>query len=313
MEIFWFIFLLSVPIFYVWGAYAFVRLLFFRRESPPQHDPAAVKRMLLAELNERADARPELTVAEFLEEVQERRAPASEPEPAPQPPIAEVAPSTQAESLDPEFKAAMEGDTEPVTRLGELLPQSAPPAPTFSWRNWYRDNAINLLLYLGAFLIVAAVSLFVGFQWKNLDSTTRFGVVIAFTIAWYVAGSFMNRVLSLEMVGTTFITIGALLTPFCGVAWQRFMVGSMAGVGWTWLITATISTIIYLYLSFAYHQRYFTYFGNLSILAMILSLVQINNAPSEYFILAGALTGLLLLIARIGLQYTTHLNAFLRG
>ncbi|MEO1165395.1 MAG: hypothetical protein AAFV98_16535, partial [Chloroflexota bacterium] len=106
----------------------------------------------------------------------------------------------------------------------------------------------------------------------------------------------------LENVGLIFVTIGAVLVPFNGIAWQQFVVGSDAGLGLTWLITASAALVVYMTLTLIYRRRYFTYFGNLSILAMVLSLVQINNAPQEYFILAGAFTSLLMLFGRLGMR-----------
>jgi hypothetical protein len=290
---------LSVPIFYLWGVVAFINTV-FRDKSPrePQDTTSPQGINLMLRLKFRARENPNLTIGEFLQEISIRTS------------SAELKPQETSEVQDElTFEEAVGIETTP--RFADLMTHDASPQTTVSWHNWYQDNAINLLLYLGAFLIVAAVALFVAFQWRNFNSITRFSVVALFTLSWYVSGVMLRRFQGLELASITFVTIGAVLAPFCGVAYQRFVVGTMEGMGWTWLITAVVSTIIYLGLSFGYQRRYFTYFGNLSILAMILALVQINDAPQEYFILAGSLTALILLLGRIGLRLAPRLETYL--
>lgn len=271
---------------------------------------------LLHELIDRVQENPDITVLDFLldigvvtleRESNDEAGATEDSQSQPEQTFEEAIAIAVDEPAVPRVTAI----TEPAApRFSDLMSSPQPAQSTFSWSNWYQDNAINLLLYLGAFLIVAAVTLFVGFQWQNLDSVTRFVIVILFTVAWYGAGFISHRFQGLELAGVTFITIGAVLTPFCGVAYQRFILGTMNGVGWTWLITSIVSTAIYLGLSFGYHRRYFTYFGNLSILAMVLALVQINDAPQEYFILAGCVTALILLLGRIALRSAPRLDIY---
>ena len=283
MDIIFAIIGLTFPIFYIWGAVSAFQKFFGKKKI----DESAHK--LLSYLFQRAEDNPELTLQDFLAQAQ-----------------GEELVSIQVPVISKEVEPVSADDEEPQ-RLGDLVATSSnatitePTKSKFSWSEWYADHSIDFILYLGAFMIVAAVTLFVGFQWENFGGVTRFGIVLAFTIAWYVAGIAVQRVLSLDAVGIAFITIGAILTPFCGVAWQQFVVGSLDNVGITWLITSVIGTIIYMALSLIYQRRHFTYFGNLSILATILSFVELNSAPEEYFILAANITALILLIGRVAI------------
>lgn len=200
---------------------------------------------------------------------------------------------------------------EPQTQSPEFIQAETKRKEGFNWRNWYADNAINVFLFLGAFLVVAAVSFFISIQWGNLSGLARFGIVVAFTGAWYVAGFAFNRGEAFKTVGITFITIGSILMPFCGIAYQQLVIGSMDGVGITWLATSVFSTLSYMILSLIFRRRYFTYFGTLSILAMILALVRVGNAPQEFFILAGTITALILLVGRIALRYFPLLDDYM--
>ncbi|GAB5490127.1 MAG: hypothetical protein Phog2KO_03420 [Phototrophicaceae bacterium] len=295
-DIFFIVFGLSVPIFYLWGGFAFFQK-FFGGKKEPKVDASANK--MLEYLFKRAEENPDLSLQDFLDEVQQSNK-------------TSVSDSEQHIDFD---DIAISDETEQPQRLGDLVsaPQNANLQPArFSWREWYADHSIDFILYLGAFMIVSAVTLFVGFQWDNFGGVTRFAIVLGFTIAWYVAGVGVQGLLSLDNVGIVFITIGAILTPFCGLAWQEFVVGSLDEVGITWLITSILGTIIYMTLSLIYQRRHFTYFGNLSILASMLSLVEISGSEQEYFILSANLTALILLIGRIAIkQLAPRLEAYL--
>ncbi len=282
---------LSFPIFYIWGIVAFFKNLNRNDKPKPRTTDDADTYNLLRAMRHAAESDPDISLRAFMTEAGFTG------------PWDEDAPATddaRAVENTPAEDASSEGYYPYPAREDERPPERE---AGFSWRNWYQENTVNLLLYLGAFLIVAAVSLFVGFQWQNFGGTMRFAVVLLFTLGWYAGGLIVERSLKLESVGIAFITLGALLTPFCGVAWQQFVIGGPDGLGITWLITSLISTAVYLGLSFIYRRHYFTYFGSLSILAMILALVEINNAPAEYFILTATLSALVLLLVRVGLRF----------
>jgi|GEM_PF-6938530 len=317
MEIALIAFALSVPVFYIWGFVAFIQKYFGNKNKPPSYTPYGSRsygmekerKELIEYLYERAEEAPDLPLGEFVEEVRERRRQVvAERMTVRDEVVSEIEP---ASSFEREPAPAFE--TEPA-RLSDMVsePVHYQPEKRFSWSEWYSDHTIDFILYLGAFMIVAAVSLFVGIQWENFNGITRFGIVAAFTASWFVAGIGVQRFLSLEGVTIAFMTIGAIITPFCGVAYQRFVIDSMENVGIVWLITSIIGTGIYLVLSLYYQRRHFTYFGNLSILATVLSLVEVTASPAEFYVLAGTVTAIILLAARVAVKMLApRLDAYL--
>jgi len=298
--------LLSLPIFYIWGLVAFFQTTFGdknqQRTSGGNDEDAA--HGLIRELRRRAIQNPDITLRSVLAEMGYVAAPRSSDE--------DVAPSTTADEAadEAEIDSMMEdvvgkmrweaeSQAEGERQKRDAQPQHE-PAPEPSGGGL---TLVNLMLYLGAFLIVAAVSLFVGFNWGSFGGGLRFALVLMFTASWYAGGVILARALNLETASIAFITIGALLTPLCGVAFHIFVLGNPAGVGPTWLVTSLLTTVLYLGLSLIYRRRFFTYFGSLSTLAMVLALVEISDAPSEYFILTANITALLLLLVRIGLRF----------
>jgi hypothetical protein len=300
---------LTIPIFYIWGMVSFFRNLGGGNKSKPRTTDESDTYNLIRKMRAAAVNDPALSLEDFLRRQGipgpwDDDAPASD---AYTEAVADEA-ATTADWWGERATAPAPTDDDRYPYPDRASAQAEREArgesePGFSWSNWYQENTVNLLLYVGAFLIVAAVSLFVGFQWQNLGGVVRFGIVLVFTLGWYAGGLIVQRTLKLESVGVAFITLGALLTPFCGVAWQQFVVGGAEGLGITWLVTSLISTVVYIGLSFVYRRRYFTYFGSLSILAMILALVEINDAPAEYFILTAVLSALVLLLVRVSLRF----------
>ena len=300
MELFYIVLAISVPVFYLWGLFAFIQTVFGNKEPKQSRSERDKKEWFVEYFFERIEDAPEMTLQDFLDEVRIVRKREMNAGTAPQVESLSTAASQVADA------SLTTDETESETTFADLVsnmtPPSEPAPPTFSWSEWYADHSIDFILYLGAFMIVAAVSLFVGFQWESFDSMTRFGIVVAFTASWYIAGVAVQRILSLDSVAIAFMTIGAIITPFCGVAWQRFVIGSMENFGITWLITSIIGTAIYIVLSLIYQRRHFTYFGNLSILATVLSLVEITASPAEFYVLAGTATAIILLAGRFAVK-----------
>lgn len=288
---------ISIPIFYLYGLLTFISKL-FKSKDKTQHqsfllsqpDKKPDQDSLLKQLKAIAAANPTLTVAEFLQ----IHLPGNN-----QPVKASHYVQTKKLSAAPT-----------QTQSSPLPSQSSPPQPEFNLISWYSDNSINLLLYLGAFLIVAAVSLFISFQWASFSGVGKFGVVVLFTLAWFLAGHIAFRSDRVRNAGVSFLAISALLIPFNGLAWQQFIVGGFTtSFGLTWLGTSIVAIGMYVYLTILIKHRAFHYFAQLSVLSTALAFVNLNQAPIEYYVLASICTALVLLITQI--WFRTHISASL--
>lgn len=170
--------------------------------------------------------------------------------------------------------------------------------PGVSWSHWYSNNSINLLLYIGAFLIIASASIFVGFQWGVLSGTIKAAVLTLVTISFLGFGIWFFNIPKIRNAGNTFIAIAALLIPVCGSAWYNF-VFKEAGIslGPVWFMTSVISLGIYIFLTYQYKNRFYTYISSLTSLSLTFSLVNTFNLNSNFYILAGIFTSFILLLS----------------
>lgn len=109
------------------------------------------------------------------------------------------------------------------------------------------DNTI-LLLYFGAFLLVASVGLFVAIG--TLGGFARTAIVAVTAAILYFGGLWLYETnKKLEQAGVSFVGTGMMIAPLVGVAWHNLV--SDANAGLVWLLTSLVCVALYAY---AYHK-----------------------------------------------------------
>jgi hypothetical protein len=282
MELFYLL-LLSIPFFYLIGLISFLKWFFGGRkqdDDPPMRVESYVK-TAIHEFEIELKEKPSLTVKELLAAYKRR--------------LADTDNSNKSEV---------------PTQTHEKVKASAKPvnAETF-WANWYSNNSINLLLYIGAFLIVTSASIFVGFQWETISGVVKASLLTLCAVAFFISGLWFYSIPKIRSAGNTFIGIGALLIPILGSAWYTFVlqnVGIAAGV--VWLTTSIIAGLLYITLSIRLHNRFYAYLSTFASLSFTLSVVQTMNLPDSFFILGAANASIVLLTVSILLKdkFKTH-------
>ncbi len=175
------------------------------------------------------------------------------------------------------------------------------------WRNWYSHNSINLLLYVGAFLIVASASIFVGFQWQTIDGVIKAAVISLCMLGFLGFGVWFYYIPKIRNAGVTFTAIAALLIPFVGYAWYNFVLKNLGlSFGSVWLVTSVISLLAYLSFSFWQKNKFYAYTSALGVFSMMLSLVNVYGLDSKYYIVSGIFSTFILLAARLLLKTTKY-------
>lgn len=102
-----------------------------------------------------------------------------------------------------------------------------------------------LLLYFGAFLLVASVGLFVAIS--GLDGLLRTFIVAATAAILFYGGlQIYENNEKLAAAGTSFVGSGMIIAPLTGVAWFN-LVSHKSGAGIVWLATSVICIALYAY------------------------------------------------------------------
>jgi hypothetical protein len=158
-------------------------------------------------------------------------------------------------------------------------------SPQFDLAHWYSDNSINLLLYLGAFLIITAALVFVGFQWDQFSGPLKAGVFSLFTLVFLFMGLWFVTIDKIKSAGLTFTAIGALLVPVAGMAWYTFVFKDIGISQYpVLLVTSLVCLLLYTFLSQSGHGLLYAYLSPLSVYALILSAANLTTTlPAANF------------------------------
>ena len=157
-------------------------------------------------------------------------------------------------------------------------PTSATPALS---RDVHSLDSVSVLLYFGAFLMVAGVGLFVGLS--DFSGSIKTFAVLAMALAFYAAGLLMHATMDrLKPVALTLTAIGLICLPLAGVA--AYFYGTDASNGpFIWFITSLVSLLLYVFALWRIRQSLIGYLSVFMCLSLWLSIVSVINAPVYFF------------------------------
>ncbi len=285
----WWIIGLSIPIFYFYGIISFILFIVRRAEkktTPPPTESVTSQEQFHAkfilELEDIQSKTPAKTISEIIQEYKQKLKTVVAVQSIPLQTYQQAAPVTQTtESLQPA--------SVPLAIKKDLSEASS---------NWYSENAISLLLYVGAFFIVASASIFVGFQWETIGGVVKALVISILTLAFFGTGLYCYGIPKIKTAGRVFIAIAALLIPFCGLAWYNFVLKDAGYTfGSVWLITSVVALATYISLAYYLKHTFYPYIISVSALSLMFSIVNVNGLESDYYILFGIVTAFILSIS----------------
>jgi len=130
---------------------------------------------------------------------------------------------------------------EPAVVPPPMKPQ--PPRRVFSWRDFFADQAINIVASVGAFLLLIGS---LSFTITTSNLFVAFLVLFVVHAVFGITGFVTYRFQSFRFVATIYAIIFALLIPLVGFSAYRLLVGSHIQFSVTVLIaiSATYAAII---------------------------------------------------------------------
>ncbi len=180
--------------------------------------------------------------------------------------------------------------------VAAVMPPPPIYAPEKTREQIQLDNA-SLLLYFGAFLLVASAGLFVAFG--GLNGAFRTFIVLLVTLALYGGGTtiFQNRP-RFKQAGLAFVGIGMAIAPLIGLAAYTYIFHQQNAAG-VWLITSVFCLALYGHALYKLRNPLLNYVLIFTFLSMFESSVAIIHLPIYYFGWELAIVGLALsLLAR---------------
>ena len=159
----------------------------------------------------------------------ETESPSQPVEPARRPPPRPRAPSTR-----------------PDPTPSRPAPPRRPPRPSFDLQAWVATRQADVLLYLGAFLLVVSALTFVSLQDGELATGWRVGLLATYTVGFLGTGLFIGRWPRVQEAGPVFLAVGALFTPLnFALIYTEVLADRDVSASAVWFGGAVYSTLFY--------------------------------------------------------------------
>lgn len=133
----------------------------------------------------------------------------------------------------------------PVTVVNPAPVNAAPPAPPKAvdpYKKW------NILLYLGSFLLVLAMVVFIGTTDDELVAPTA----ITLTLLFYIGGIALYKTVPyLQSVGKSFAYTASAVFPFWVIAFTSFGLEMQP----SWIITSVVSLVVFIADSLIFNSK----------------------------------------------------------
>jgi hypothetical protein len=170
------------------------------------------------------------------------------------------------------------------------------PGPTF---NWHSLENINILLFLGAFLVVVSAGIFVGYNYETLSGWLKFLLVASMAAAFYASGlAIYVRSKVMRPAGSAFTAIGLVTLPLAGLSYYNFV--SQASASSVWFVTSVVLMACYAVALVLTRQTYIAYLTAFTSLSIYESGIAMMNLPVYWYGWGMSLTAIFLLVASRG-------------
>ncbi|MGD8627269.1 MAG: hypothetical protein PVJ34_22225, partial [Anaerolineae bacterium] len=187
----------------------------------------------------------------------------------------------------------------PVTAVSPPPPPRKPRQPlTWDriWQTLLSERTLNVLLFLGAFLLVASATTYVIYNWETLPPAAQLGFIVLFTLSFYGAGWFLRVRMALRASGIAVTAVGSLLVPLDFYA--IFVAGEVLPAEawpWVWLVAAAVCLPIYTLTALRIGAEFFGYLVVVAAGNLFCAALYVMGLPVEWFLAALAALALALI------------------
>lgn len=188
-------------------------------------------------------------------------------------------------------------NTEPLPPKNSA--EKNPPA-----RELPKISSINVMLILGALLIILAGLIFATTTWKVLGNGVKAAMILSFSAVFFAASSLSERKLKLPKTGMLFYILGSAFLPITIIASGYFQVFgvylSLFGRGKALVIAAAFASLAAVSAkgSFDYRKKPFVWCSLLSISGTVMSLIcQISDKAEIVSLLAAVYSLIVILLS----------------
>ncbi len=190
-----------------------------------------------------------------------------------------------------------------IPRKAESAPVPAAVEPVHTDKKRSKVSSMNIMLILGAMLIIISGLIFATTTWKFLSGGVRAAVILSFSAIFFAVSAVAERKLNLEKTGLLFYTLGSVFLPTTIIAAGFFSAFgewfSLNGEGRPLLLAVTFAALssACIHGSCRYRHAAFSWAGLVSLSAAVCSLILQFTDDSAFFALSVSVYGLAVIFA----------------
>lgn len=206
----------------------------------------------------------------------------AEPEPTPAP-----APVVAAKAEEAAIVQAAEAAAAPAVPARPPKPPRPPLTWERIWQTLLSERTLNVVLFLGAFLLVASATTYVATNWEALPEAVQLGFIILFTLSFYFAGWFLRVRMKLRSSGIAVTAVGSLLVPLDFYA--VFVAGGVLPAQewpWVWLMASAVCLPIYAFTALRLRASFFGYAVAAAAGSLLCAVLKVLGVVPEWDLLA---------------------------
>lgn len=197
---------------------------------------------------------------------------------------------------------------EPVSQHISLLEETAvtpppikpqPPRHVFSWREFFADQAINIVASVGAFLLLIGS---LSFTITTSNLFVAFLVLFIVHAIFGITGFVTYRFQTFRFVATIYSVIFALLVPLVAYALYKLLIGSNIQFSVPVLIAISATYAAVIYILMAVYQRFIP-FAYLGLVALLVADLAVSDALKLYYWWWPSMAMILAIPATISLRH----------
>ena len=174
------------------------------------------------------------------------------------------------------------------------------------WQTLLSERTLNVILFLGAFLLIASAITYVVANWSTLPPWAQLAAIVLFTLSFYGGGWFMRTRMNLRASGMALTAVGSLLVPLDFYA--VFIAGGFWPAErwpWVWLMASAVCLPIYIFTALRLRAQFFGYVVAAAGASLMCAALQVLGVGSEWWLLA--LVSLALLYAALAYRFRSDL------
>jgi len=185
---------------------------------------------------------------------------------------------------------------EPLVTPPPLQPQAA--RRIFSWREFFADQAINIVASVGAFLLLIGS---LSFTITTSNLFVAFLVLFIVHAIFGITGFVTYRFQTFRFVATIYTIIFALLIPLVAYSLYRLLIGSHIQFTVPVLIAISATYAAVIYILMAVYQRFIP-FAYLGLIALLVADLAVSDALNLYYWWWPSMAMILVIPATISLK-----------